>query len=71
MKHDSFECFTILLEMFANIAESTPQNKSALVIVVRLNITQIIQDLISKDVYKYTDPRSHDRNGDINLKGRR
>ncbi len=53
------------------LQNQTPQNKSALVIVVRLNITQIIQDLISKDVYKYMDPRSHDRNGDINLKRRR
>jgi hypothetical protein len=59
------------LRCLQTLQNQTPQNKSALVIVVRLNITQIIQDLISKDVYKYMDPRSHDRNGDINLKRRR
>lgn len=59
------------LRYLQTLQNQTPKNESALVNVVRLNITQIIQDLISKDVYKYTDPRSHDRNGDINLKRRR
>jgi hypothetical protein len=49
IKHDAYECFQILLEKNGNMEEYNPQNKTALLINVRLNRTRMAEDLIARN----------------------
>ena len=57
IKHDSFDCFKILLDRNANIEETNPHKETAVLIAVRLNRTQMIRNLISKNANIRTQDR--------------
>jgi ankyrin repeat protein len=48
VKHNSYNCFQILMKYNANMEEYNPQNESALLIAVRLNRRAMIKDLITQ-----------------------
>lgn len=49
VKYDAYECFTVLLDHSANIEEYNLQDETILIVAVRLQLTQMMKDLIVKE----------------------
>jgi ankyrin repeat protein len=49
IKYDAYDCFTVLMDHNSNVEEYNPQNETTIIVAARLNRTQMIKDLISKN----------------------